>query len=151
MTQSTEILNFVNELNDEPQKQYCICLTTDFVAPKWGGVETHSFQLASHLIERGHKVIMITSMFQGVREGVRVLGNGMKVYHLPLLPLIHNDVSLVAKYNILPVIRQILVREQVDICHGHLSTSITAAMVVFYAKLLGLRTVFTEHSNFSTH
>jgi len=94
---------------------------------------------------------MITSMYQGVREGVRVLGNGMKVYHLPLLPIIHNDVSLIAKYNIFPVIRQILVREQVEICHGHLSTSITAAMVVFYAKLLGLRTVFTEHSNFSTH
>ena len=105
VTQCTELLNFVNELNDEPEKRYCICLTTDFVAPKWGGVETHSFQLASHLIERGHKVIMITSMFQGVREGVRVLGNGMKVYHLPLLPVVHNDVSLVAKYNILPVIR----------------------------------------------
>lgn len=141
----------MNQLNDDPIKKYSICLTTDFVAPKWGGVETHSFQLASHLIERGHKVIMIGSMYQGVREGVRILGNGMKVYHLPLLPVVKSDVSMVAKYSILPVIRQILVREGVEICHGHLTTSITAAMVIFYAKLMGLKTVFTEHSHFSTN
>lgn len=27
----------------QQNKKYSICLTTDFVAPKWGGVETHTF------------------------------------------------------------------------------------------------------------
>jgi len=64
-------------------------------------------------------------MYRGEREGVRVMGNGMKVYHLPLVPYINNDVSLVVKYNIIPVLRQIFIRERIDLCHGHLSTSIT--------------------------
>lgn len=150
MMQSDELLNCLDQLNDDPIRKYSICLTTDFVAPKWGGVETHSFQLASHLIERGHKVIMIGSFYKGEREGLRILGNGMKVYHLPLWPTFNGDVSFATKYNILPIVRQILVREGVEIVHGHLTTSITAAMVIFYAKLLGLKTVFTEHSHFST-
>ena len=67
-------------------------MTTDFVAPKWGGVETHGYQLASCLIERGHKVIVITNMYKGEREGVRVMGNGMKIYHMPILPIIQGNV-----------------------------------------------------------
>jgi phosphatidylinositol glycan class A protein len=56
-------------------------------------------------VERGHKVIIITSMYRGVREGVRIMGNGMKVYHLPLLPFIKGDVALIVKYNLISVIR----------------------------------------------
>ena len=82
-----------------------ICLATDFVAPKWGGVETHGYQLASCLIERGHKVIMISSMYRGVREGIRVMGNGLKVYHLPLIPVINNDVCLPSPFFTLPLLR----------------------------------------------
>lgn len=77
------------------------------------------------------------------------MGNGMKVYHLPLLPFIKGDVALIVKYNLISVIRQILIREHVDICHGHLGTSITSAMVIYTAKLLGLKTVKTEHSHFT--
>ena len=133
----------------ESKKKYSICLTTDFVAPKWGGVETHGYQLASCLIERGHKVIMISSMYRHVREGIRVMGNGLKVYHLPLRPYYNNDVALIAIFNIIPILRQIFIREHVDLCHSHLTTSITGAMVLVVAKSMGLKTCMTEHSHFT--
>lgn len=77
------------------------------------------------------------------------MANGLKVYHLPLLPVLRNDVSMFALLNITPVIRHILVREHVDICHGHLSTSITMAMIMIVAKAIGIKTVVTEHTHFA--
>ena len=132
-----------------PSNKLSIWLTTDFCAPKWGGVETHSVQLASCLIERGHKVIMITNSYRGVRTGIRVLGNGMKVYHLPLLPIVDEDVAYPCFLLFNGVFRDIFIREHVDIVHGHLTTSITAAMVLRAAELLNIRYVMSEHSNYS--
>jgi hypothetical protein len=44
-------------------KQYSILICTDFAFPKFGGVETHGYQLAQCLIERGHKVIFVSNKF----------------------------------------------------------------------------------------
>ncbi len=68
---------------DASQRKYSILICTDFAFPKFGGVETHGYQLAQCLIERGHKVCFITNNFQGSRCGVRHMANGMKVYYLP--------------------------------------------------------------------
>lgn len=43
----------------------------------------HIYNLAQCLIDRGHKVIVITSTYSKERVGVRHLTNGLKVYHLP--------------------------------------------------------------------
>ena len=43
-----------------------------------GGVESHIFQLSQCLLERGHKVIVVTHAY-GDRSGVRYLTNGLKV------------------------------------------------------------------------
>lgn len=132
----------------ESTTKYSICICTDFVAPKFGGVETHGYQLAQCLIERGHKVIIISNMYNFCREGVRYMANGLKVYHLPLLPVLRNDVGFAALFNITSLLRQILIREHVDLCHGHLSTSVTMAQVLITAKLLGIKTIVTEHTHF---
>lgn len=39
-------------------------------------------------------------------------------------------------------------REQIEIVHGHQSTSILQHIVLMAAKAFGLKTVFTEHSLF---
>mmetsp|Transcript_11421 Transcript_11421/g.17213 ORF Transcript_11421/g.17213 Transcript_11421/m.17213 type:complete len:88 (-) Transcript_11421:1532-1795(-) len=65
-----------------PKQKYSILICTDFAFPKFGGVETHGYQLAQSLIERGHKVSFITNNYQGHRSGLRVMANGMKMYYL---------------------------------------------------------------------
>ena len=60
-------------------------MVSDFFYPNTGGVESHIYQLSQCLIERGHKVVVITHSYNdknGVldRKGVRYLTNGLKVY-----------------------------------------------------------------------
>jgi hypothetical protein len=47
------------------------------------------------------------------------MANGMKVYHLPHLPVMAGDVAFVSFFNSFPLIREILEREQITIVHGH--------------------------------
>mmetsp|Transcript_971 Transcript_971/g.1735 ORF Transcript_971/g.1735 Transcript_971/m.1735 type:complete len:408 (+) Transcript_971:591-1814(+) len=77
------------------------------------------------------------------------MANGLKMYHLPLLPVVKGDVAFFALLNIIPLIRQILIREHVDLCHGHFSTSITMGMCLTVANSMGLKTVATEHTHFT--
>ena len=107
----------------ESTTKYSICICTDFVAPKFGGVETHGYQLAQCLIERGHKVIIISNMYNFCREGVRYMANGLKVYHLPLLPVLRNDVGFAALFNITSLLRQILIRESKAKCRNGIWSS----------------------------
>ncbi|CAH8839631.1 unnamed protein product [Trichobilharzia szidati] len=48
----------------------------------------------------------------------------------------------------LPIIREIVLREQIDIVHGHSIFSSFACEAVIHAQSLGCRTVYTEHSLF---
>jgi phosphatidylinositol N-acetylglucosaminyltransferase subunit A len=53
-------------------------LVSDFFYPQPGGVESHIYQLSQRLIDRGHKVIVVTHAY-GDRTGIRYLTNGLKV------------------------------------------------------------------------
>ena len=72
---------------------------------------------------------------------------GMKVYYLPIL-VIYNQCTLPTLFATFPLVRYILIREQIDIVHGHSAFSAMAHEVMMHAKTLGLRTVFTDHSLF---
>ena len=76
------------------------------------------------------------------------MANGLKVYHLPLLPVLRNDVAFLAIFHIGSILRQIYISEHVDIAHGHLSTSVTMAMCIVIAKAMSIKTVVTEHTHF---
>jgi phosphatidylinositol glycan class A protein len=53
-------------------------MVSDFFYPNMGGIEEHVFNLSQCLIERGHKVVVITHNY-GERTGVRWMTNGLKV------------------------------------------------------------------------
>lgn len=57
---------------------YRIALVSDFFYPNSGGVESHLFQLAQCLMERGHSVIIVTH-FYGSRIGIRIMTRYLKV------------------------------------------------------------------------
>lgn len=92
-------------------------MVSDFFYPNMGGVESHIFQLSQCLLELGHKVIVITHMYNN-RKGVRYMTNGLKVYYIPVVPF-YNQCVLPTVLTTLPIIRDILIREQITIVHGH--------------------------------
>ncbi|CAD8138046.1 unnamed protein product [Paramecium pentaurelia] len=124
-----------------------ICLICDFFYPCLGGVEMHIFQLGLCLIERGHKVIVITHRYQG-RSGVRYMTNGLKVYYCPFIPAIQT-VVLFTYVGTLPIFRQILLREEIHVVHSHAATSYLGGELLLHAKSMGFKTVFTDHSLFA--
>ncbi|KAH9414799.1 hypothetical protein DERP_008640 [Dermatophagoides pteronyssinus] len=121
-------------------------MASDFFHPNIGGVESHIYQLSQRFLRKGHKVIVITHAYDD-RVGIRYMTSGLKVYYLPFL-VIYNQCTLPTLFTSFPIVRYILIREQINIVHGHSAFSALAHEVMFHAKTLGLKTVFTDHSLF---
>lgn len=130
------------------KRKCCICMVSDFFYPNMGGIEMHIFELSKQLIKRGCKVIVVTHYYKN-RRGIRWMGNGIKVYYLPTHPFVLDTVILPTIVGTLPICRNILIREKVDIVHGHQATSTLSHEFILHAKALGLKTVYTDHSLYS--
>nr|XP_034958311.1 phosphatidylinositol N-acetylglucosaminyltransferase subunit A isoform X2 [Zootoca vivipara] len=83
-------------------KIHSICMVSDFFYPNMGGVESHIYQLSQCLIERGHKVIIVTHAYED-RQGIRYLTNGLKVYYLPLR-VMYNQSTATTLFHSLPLL-----------------------------------------------
>ena len=94
-----------------------VCMVCDFFYPSMGGVENHVYQLSQCLLMQGHKVIIVTHRY-GQRSGVRWLPQGLKVFHLPFAA-VHDRVLLPTGALLLPILRDILIRERINMVHAH--------------------------------
>ena len=98
------------------------------------------------MIQRGHKVIVVTHSYED-RCGVRYMTNGLKVYYLPVA-VCYDQVTFPTLFSFFPLFRQILIRERISIVHGHQSVSPFANECILYARSMGYKVCFTEHSLF---
>ena len=73
------------------KKSFRICLVSDFFYPNMGGVESHLYQVAQCLLERGHTVVIVTHAY-GDRCGIRYMANFLKVYYLPIMPFYNKSI-----------------------------------------------------------
>ncbi|KAK4630926.1 Phosphatidylinositol N-acetylglucosaminyltransferase gpi3 subunit [Fulvia fulva] len=127
---------------------YNIAMISDFFYPQPGGVESHIYHVSSKLIDRGHKVIIITHAYHNpTRTGIRYLTNRLKVYHLPHW-VVYRSTTFPTVFSSFPHLRQIFIREQIQIVHGHASLSNLCHEGLLHARTMGLHTVFTDHSLF---
>ena len=106
----------------------------------------HIWSLAQCLIQRGHKVIVITHAYEG-RQGIRYMTNGLKVYYLPLT-VFYDQVIMPTCYAFFPLFRNILIRERINIVHGHQSVSVLTNECILYARTMGYKVCYTDHSLF---
>lgn len=130
----------------QSKQRHRICMVSDFYFPNMGGVETHIWCLSQCLLQRGHKVIVVTHAY-GDRQGVRYMTNGLKVYYLPLT-VVYDQVVFPTLYAFFPLFRNILLREKISIVHCHQSTSALTNECILYAKTMGYHVCFTDHSLF---
>ncbi|KAF2485641.1 hypothetical protein BDY17DRAFT_294015 [Neohortaea acidophila] len=129
---------------------YNIAMVSDFFFPQPGGVESHIYQLSSKLIDRGHRVVIITHAYGSPypnRTGIRYLTNRLKVYHIPHW-VVYRSTTFPTVFSSFPILRQIFIREQIQIVHGHASLSNLCHEGLLHARTMGLHTVFTDHSLF---
>ncbi|KAG7800689.1 hypothetical protein KL929_000228 [Ogataea haglerorum] len=121
-------------------------MISDFFYPQPGGMELHIYHLSQKLIARGHSVVVITHAY-GDRTGVRMLTNGLKVYYVPFF-IIYRQTTFPTVFSLFPILRQILIRESIDIVHGHGTFSSMCHEAILHANTMGIKTVFTDHSLF---
>lgn len=119
-------------------------MVTDFFFPQPGGVEFHVYHLAQQLINLGHSVIVITHDY-GTRNGIRTLSNGLKVYYVPYF-VVHRSSTFPSVFLSFPFMRNIFIREDIDIIHGHGSFSSFCCEAILHGRTMGYKTVFTDHS-----
>ncbi|TYZ62848.1 hypothetical protein PybrP1_003577 [[Pythium] brassicae (nom. inval.)] len=130
------------------KRVFRIAMCCDFFYPRLGGVEMHIWSLAQCLLRLGHKVVVLTHAVDGGRAGVRWMTNGLKVYYMPLATLVDNVTYPTFVANA-ALFRTILLRERIDVVHGHQATSALMHECLAQAKALGFpRTVYTDHSLF---
>lgn len=138
-------------------------MVSDFFHPGVGGVEGHIYMLSVTLMRMGHKVkplfstylvlivsaqvIVISHSHPPDRVGIRWLSPGLKVYHIPF-PTIASSATLPNFFTFLPYLRTIVLRERIEIIHGHAGLSSLAHEGIMHAHHMGIRTVFTDHSLF---
>ena len=123
-----------------------IAMVSDFFYPNMGGVESHIYHLAQCLVRLGHKVVIITHGY-GNRNGVRYLSSCMKVYYLPFA-VFHNQCTFPTLFTTFRFMRNIFVREEIEIVHGHSAFSTLCHDALLHAQTMGVSTVFTDHSLF---
>lgn len=121
-------------------------MVSDFFYPQPGGVEFHVYHLSQKLIDLGHSVIIITHDYGG-RNGIRILTNGLKVYYVPFFQ-VYRSSTFPTVFLAFPILRNIFIREQIDIVHGHGSLSSLCHEAILHGRTMGMKTVFTDHSLF---
>ena len=92
------------------------------------------------------QVVIVTHSYEN-RKGVRYLSSCCKVYYIPLT-VVAEQVSFPTVFSTFPIFRQIFIREQIDIVHGHGAFSSMSSEGLLHAGTMGLKTVFTDHSLF---
>lgn len=133
-------------------------MVSDFFYPNMGGVEEHIFNLSECLLKRGHKVmvdlrftrlsimeffclifqiIVVTHSYDD-RQGIRYMTNGLKVYYLPI-KTIYNQCILPTMVCNVPLLRNVFIRERIQIVHGHSAFSALAHEAMCVGRLMGLR------------
>jgi phosphatidylinositol glycan class A protein len=95
------------------------------------------------------QVVIITHAYLP-RSGIRYLPYGIKVYHIPVHPLPPTSAhaTLPNFFTALPYLRNIFIREQIDVLHAHASLSAEGMEGIMHARTLGIKAVFTDHSLF---
>lgn len=78
---------------------------------------------------------------------MRYLTNGLKVYHVPFF-VIYRESTFPTVFSFFPIFRNIVIREKIEIVHGHASLSSMCHEAILHARTMGLRTAFTDHSLF---
>ncbi|GAQ89246.1 phosphatidylinositol glycan class A [Klebsormidium nitens] len=128
------------------RQRHRILMVSDFFYPNFGGVENHIYYLSQCLLQRGHKVVVLTHAY-GNRSGVRWMTNGLKVYYIPRLPF-YCQSTFPTIYSTLPIVRVILIRERISVIHGHQAFSCLAHEAMLHGRTLGYKVAFTDHSLF---
>ncbi|HMY57406.1 MAG TPA: glycosyltransferase family 4 protein, partial [Pseudomonadota bacterium] len=119
-------------------KRLKVAIVSDTFLPQVGGLEVHMHDLAEELTRRGHEAHVICA------EPRDTVSTVFPVHRLPVkrLPFVHR----IGQPESFRVLQRHLQEGRYDIVHGHCIFSPMAHASAYFARQLGIPSVFTLHS-----
>ena len=93
--------------------------------------------------------IRVMNFLKSIDSPICLPSAGIKTYYLPFKP-VYNQAILPSFILTIPLLRNIFIREQIEIVHAHGAFSVIGNQALFHAIFINpnLKTVFTDHSLF---
>lgn len=124
-----------------------ILIATEFFFPSVGGVESHSYNVAYCLSKMGHQVSVLTKQWTDKDlYGIKYINNLIKVYYAP--SKVTNSGTIfpsIFSLNNLMLLRNILIRDKIEVIHVHTFTSVIGIIICFLAEKMNIPVVLTDH------
>lgn len=82
------------------------------------------------------------------RHSIRYFHPGIRVYYLPIrvIPPSSTQATLPAFFHCFGYLRQIYIRESIELVHAHVALSALGMEAILHARTMGLKGIFTDHS-----
>jgi glycosyltransferase involved in cell wall biosynthesis len=119
-----------------------VCVVSDLFDSTYGGVPVVVNRFIERLMERGHRVTIITSKSKS-REAVEKREN-LTVYRFPSFTLPKSEGEYALSFPSFHRIRQIYEREGIDVLHCHVPSLLSLACVL-EARKKGMPSIATNH------
>ena len=120
-----------------------IALISDFYYPNQGGVEIHIHELARLLSDK-YRIIVITHQRDNYVGRMEI--GGITIYYLEIAYIKSLSMSYPTFILNFMRIKSITERENIQIFHCHQSCSPLSLECLFFAKILKVKSILTEHS-----
>ncbi len=116
-----------------------IALATDWFPPRIGGVETHVYELAKRLQERGHEVTVITSRENGILRDTD--------FDIRYLPVGNSGANITTYVKGSRLLNDLFKKERFDVVHGHsFFAALSLAAVNVASGMRGYPSIVTFHT-----
>lgn len=114
-----------------------IAQITPYFHPHLGGVESHVRDLSRKLVDLGHEVEVITSMYESGLSNIEVLDN-FTVHRLPTR-------AVIAKTPLISNMKGFLESRNYDIIHAHSPPPLTSYYSAKFCRKTGIPFIYTYH------
>jgi 1,2-diacylglycerol 3-alpha-glucosyltransferase len=119
-----------------------ICIVSDLFDSSYGGVPVVVNRFNQRLLERGHKITIVTSKCKS-KESVERRKN-LTIYRFSSFTLPKSEGEYALSFPNFHRIRQIFEREEIDVLHCHVPSLLSLACVL-EARKMGVPSIATNH------
>ncbi|MDR1917257.1 MAG: glycosyltransferase family 4 protein [Synergistaceae bacterium] len=120
---------------------FCVFSANYF--PNLGGVERYTYNLAKKLLEKGHKIIIVTSNVFQLKELEE--NNGIKIYRMPCINLLNGRFPVIKPNKRFCVLLKLLLAENIDYVMVNTRFYIHSFLGVLIANKMKVPSIVIEH------
>lgn len=123
------------------KKSYCI-FSAQYL-PHMGGVERYTYNLAKELVEKGHKVTVVTSNVEHAAECENM--EGIMVYRVPCLNLMNGRYPVLKPDRRFWKIHRIISKKEYDMVIINTRFYVHSLYAILFGRMKHTRSIFIEH------